>query len=109
MSAALRSLGRRGRAAGRHARLGGQEGPLGPADRIDLNRASAAELMRLPGIGEKRALAIVAARTQAALPQARGRAGGEGHRAGLAGRVRANVQVASAAPSGAAPDAAAHR
>ncbi len=36
--------------------------PLAPGDRIDLNRAGVTELMRLPGIGEKRAQAIVAAR-----------------------------------------------
>jgi len=36
--------------------------PLGPAEVVDLNRASAAELQRLPGVGEKRAQAIVAAR-----------------------------------------------
>ena len=38
--------------------------PLGPADRIDLNRAGVTELMRLPGVGEKRAQAIVAARSK---------------------------------------------
>lgn len=38
--------------------------PLGPGERIDLNRASAAELMRLPGVGAKRAAAIVAARAR---------------------------------------------
>ncbi len=38
--------------------------PLGPGDRIDLNRAGIVELMRLPGVGEKRAQAIVAARTR---------------------------------------------
>lgn len=38
--------------------------PLGPGDRIDLNRAGVTELMRLPGIGEKRAQAIVAARAK---------------------------------------------
>lgn len=38
--------------------------PLGPADRVDLNRASVVELMRLPGVGEKRAQAIVARRAQ---------------------------------------------
>jgi competence protein ComEA len=35
---------------------------LAPGERIDLNRAPVAELMRLPGIGEKRAQAIVAYR-----------------------------------------------
>lgn len=38
--------------------------PLGPTDRIDLNRAGVTELMRLPGVGEKRAQAIVAARAR---------------------------------------------
>jgi competence protein ComEA len=38
--------------------------PLGPNDRIDLNRASTAELMRLPGVGEKKAQAIVALRAR---------------------------------------------
>lgn len=35
---------------------------LGPNDRIDLNRASTVELMRLPGVGQKKAQAIVALR-----------------------------------------------
>jgi competence protein ComEA len=38
--------------------------PLAPADRIDLNRASVAELMRLPGVGLKKAQAIVAHRAK---------------------------------------------
>ncbi len=38
--------------------------PLAPGDRIDLTRAGVTELMRLPGIGEKRAQAIVAARAR---------------------------------------------
>ena len=33
-----------------------------PGDRIDLNRATVAELMRLPGLGERKAQAIVARR-----------------------------------------------
>lgn len=33
--------------------------PLGAGERIDLNRASVAELMRLPGVGQKKAQAIV--------------------------------------------------
>ena len=36
--------------------------PLGPGERVDLNSATAAELMRLPGVGKKRAEAIVATR-----------------------------------------------
>ena len=36
--------------------------PLAPGDRIDLNRASVTELMRLPGVGQKKAQAIVAHR-----------------------------------------------
>jgi len=35
---------------------------LSPGERIDLNRAPVVELMRLPGIGEKKARAIVALR-----------------------------------------------
>jgi competence protein ComEA len=39
--------------------------PLGPAERIDLNRATVSELMRLPGVGQRRAQAIVAHRQKA--------------------------------------------
>jgi competence protein ComEA len=39
--------------------------PLGPADRVDVGRAGVAELMRLPGVGRKKAEAIVARRNQA--------------------------------------------
>jgi competence protein ComEA len=35
---------------------------LPPGERVDLNRATVSELMRLPGVGEKRAQAIVAHR-----------------------------------------------
>jgi len=38
---------------------------LGPNDRIDLNRASVQELMRLPGVGLKKAQAIVSHRGKA--------------------------------------------
>lgn len=38
---------------------------LGPAERIDLNRATVAELMRLPGVGLRKAQAIVARRQKA--------------------------------------------
>jgi competence protein ComEA len=38
--------------------------PLAPGDRVDLNRAGIQELMRLPGVGERRAQAIVAHRAR---------------------------------------------
>jgi len=39
-----------------------QKKPLGAGERVDLNSATTAELMRLPGVGKKRAEAIVTAR-----------------------------------------------
>jgi competence protein ComEA len=36
--------------------------PLRPDERVDLNRAGLSELMRLPGVGERRAQAILAHR-----------------------------------------------
>lgn len=41
--------------------------PLATGERIDLGRASAAELMRLQGVGRKKAEAIVALRTRTPL------------------------------------------
>jgi competence protein ComEA len=38
------------------------KGGLPPGERLDLNRATVAELMRLPGVGERKAQAIVALR-----------------------------------------------
>jgi competence protein ComEA len=38
--------------------------PLAPGERIDVNRAGAAELMRLPGVGRRRAEAILAQRAK---------------------------------------------
>jgi len=38
---------------------------LSPGERIDLNRATVSELMRLPGVGQKKAQAIVAHRQKA--------------------------------------------
>jgi competence protein ComEA len=39
--------------------------PLGTGERIDVNRASVVELMRLPGVGRKKAEAIAAHRARA--------------------------------------------
>jgi competence protein ComEA len=38
--------------------------PLAPGEKVDLNRASVAELMRLPGIGRQKAEAIAALRAR---------------------------------------------
>ena len=37
---------------------------LPPGEKVDLNRAGVVELMRLPGVGQRRAQAIVAQRTR---------------------------------------------
>ena len=39
--------------------------PLAAGERLDLNRASVSQLMRLPGLGRKKAEAIAAQRTRA--------------------------------------------
>jgi competence protein ComEA len=39
--------------------------PLGVGERVDLNRATSEELMRLPGVGAKKAQAILARRARA--------------------------------------------
>jgi competence protein ComEA len=38
--------------------------PLGPGDHVDVSRASVVELMRLPGVGRKKAEAIAAVRAR---------------------------------------------
>jgi competence protein ComEA len=64
VSASLRALAAAALVLAAAPALSATKKPLGPADRIDLNRAGITELMRLPGVGEKRAAAIVAARTK---------------------------------------------
>lgn len=72
--------------------------PLGPADRIDLNRAGVAELMRLPGVGQKRAQAIVDARTKKPFQKAEDVLAVKGVGPAWLARVRGNVVVNGAAP-----------
>lgn len=81
--------------------------PLGPADRIDLNRAGPAELMRLPGVGEKRAQAIIAARTKAPFRRPEDVLVVKGIGPAWLARVRANVVVGAVAPTVASGDVAA--
>ncbi len=61
MSAAARRLLVAAALLGASPALAAKELPA-PGERIDLNRATVAELMRLPGLGERKAQAIVARR-----------------------------------------------
>jgi competence protein ComEA len=74
--------------------------PLAPADRIDLNRAGVAELMRLPGVGEKKAQAIVAHRAKTPFQKAEDVVKVKGLGPAWFAKVKANlVAGGAAAPS----------
>jgi competence protein ComEA len=81
--------------------------PLGPNERIDLNRASAVELMRLPGVGQKRAQAILAARAKSPFRKAEDVLGVKGLGPRWFARVKGNVSVG--APGAPPPAGAARR
>ncbi len=76
--------------------------PLGPGERIDLNRASVTELVRLPGVGEKRAQAIVAHRTRQPFRRVEDVLAVKGLGKAWLAKVKGSVQVAAAAPAPAA-------
>jgi competence protein ComEA len=84
---------------------------LPPGERIDPNRASVTELMRLPGVGEKRAQAIVAHRTKQPFRRAEDVLAVKGLGPAWFAKVKGNLQVggAPAAPAGAPAAAAAKR
>jgi competence protein ComEA len=67
--------------------------PLGPNERIDLNRAGVTELMKLPGVGEKRAQAIVAQRAKGAFRKPEDVLAVKGLGPKWFTRVKANVTV----------------
>jgi competence protein ComEA len=71
--------------------------PLGPNERIDLNRAGVAELMRLPGVGERRAQAIVALRSKSPFRRAEDVLNVKGLGPKWFQRVKGNVSVGAAA------------
>jgi competence protein ComEA len=71
---------------------------LPPGERIDLNRASVSELMRLPGVGEKRAQAIVAHRAKQPFRKAEDVLAVKGLGPAWFARVKANL-VAGGAPA----------
>jgi competence protein ComEA len=73
---------------------------LPPGERIDLNRASVTELMRIPGVGEKRAQAIVAHRQRSPFRRAEDVLQVKGFGPAWFGKVKANLTVGpSSAPA----------
>jgi competence protein ComEA len=84
--------------------------PLGPGDRIDVNRASVVELMRLPGVGRKKAEAIAALRARAPFKRLEDLLTVKGVSPGWLERTRPHLTLSGApsAASGAAPLTPAH-
>jgi competence protein ComEA len=76
--------------------------PLAPGERIDLNRASVVELMRLPGLGRKKAEAIAALRSRAPFRRLEDVLAVKGISAGWLERQRAHLAVGTGAPPAAA-------
>lgn len=79
---------------------------LPAGERIDLNRAPVTELMRLPGVGEKRAQAIVAHRTRQPFRRAEDVLAVKGLGPAWFGKVKANLLVGAAPAGSPAPGAA---
>jgi len=77
---------------------------LAPGERIDLNRAPVTELMRLPGLGEKKAQAIVSHRQKQPFHRAEDVMNVKGLGPAWFRKVKANLVVA---PTAAAPPASA--
>jgi competence protein ComEA len=75
---------------------------LPPGEKIDLNRAGVVELMRLPGVGQKRAQAIVAHRSRQPFRKLDDVLAVKGLGPAWLAKVKANVVVS---PGGAAPAA----
>lgn len=79
--------------------------PLGPGERVDLNGATTAELMRLPGVGKKRAEAIVAARDKRPFKRPEEVTRVKGCSPGWYAKVRGMLTVGDAPLAQAAPKA----
>ena len=69
---------------------------LGPGERIDLNRAPLSELLRLPGVGRKKAEALVAYRERSPLLRPEDAALVRGFGPGWLRRVKGSVTVGDA-------------
>jgi competence protein ComEA len=75
---------------------------LPAGDRVDLNRATVAELMRLPGVGEKRAQAIVAHRSRQPFRRAEDVLQVKGLGKAWFAKVKGNLAVSAAPAAGSA-------
>lgn len=78
---------------------------LPPGERIDLNRATVAQLMRIPGVGEKKAQAIVAHRAKQPFRRAEDVLAVKGLGPAWFAKVKANLSVGGAATPAAAATA----
>lgn len=76
---------------------------LPPGERIDLNRATVTELMRLPGVGERRAQAIVAHRSKQPFRRAEDVLAVKGLGPAWFAKVKGNLAVGGATAAAAAP------
>jgi competence protein ComEA len=73
--------------------------PLGPSERIDLNRAGVVDLMRLPGVGERRAQAIVAQRARSPFRKPEDVLAVKGLGPKWFARVKGNVTIGAPSPA----------
>jgi competence protein ComEA len=79
--------------------------PLGSGERIDVGRASVAELMRLPNVGRRKAEAIAAARSRTPFRRLEDLLAVKGVSSGWLERNRAHLTVGGGAPVRSAPRA----
>lgn len=102
MSAALRALAAAlALALGLPALASGKGLP--PGERVDLNRATVSELMRVPGIGRKKAQAIVALRQRQPFHRVEDVLAVKGLGPAWLAKVKASLVVAPAAPPPSTP------
>ena len=81
------------------AGAGAKERPLAPGEKVDLNQAPVEELMRLPGVGRKRAEAIAALRDRRPLRRPDDVAQVKGISPGWVAKHRALLEASAAAPA----------
>ncbi len=77
--------------------------PLGSGERIDVGRASVAELMRLPNVGRRKAEAIAAARSRTPFHRVEDLLAVKGVSTGWLERNRAHLTVSGGAPARTVP------